>query len=88
MSKTECEICNKKAATHKCSICGRRACDDDFNHLKGHCLVCENALCKLCGNHLSIGTCKHCGRHACERCLVQVSLIEYVCIECYRRGLR
>lgn len=86
--KLKCEICEMKTPLYACKMCGRRVCDDDYDKDMGYCLVCKEAVCKVCNKHLSVGVCKHCGRPGCENCLVQVSLIEYVCIECHRKGLK
>ncbi|MEM1628001.1 MAG: zinc finger HIT domain-containing protein [Desulfurococcaceae archaeon] len=79
-----CEICGEREAIYKCKLCGRRTCSIDFNLGKGICNVCDDALCNICGNALSIGYCKICGRIGCEDCLIQVSLVEYVCKNCFK----
>ncbi|MCC6034780.1 MAG: hypothetical protein LM567_04710 [Desulfurococcaceae archaeon] len=80
-----CEICGFKQAVHECKICGRRVCYDDYNTEKGICSVCESALCQICGKYLSISTCISCGRQGCEECLVEISQVEYMCLDCLKK---
>ncbi|MEM4717626.1 MAG: hypothetical protein QXE81_02565 [Desulfurococcaceae archaeon] len=87
VSGTKCEICELNNASRTCRICNRRVCDEDYDYNIDACIGCRETLCKICGNYLSIGVCKYCGRQGCEDCLIQISLVEYACMECYR-GLR
>ncbi|MEM0246521.1 MAG: hypothetical protein QXG15_04170 [Desulfurococcaceae archaeon] len=84
----KCEICEIKEPLYTCKMCGRRVCDDDYDKITGYCLVCKDAICKICNRYLSIGVCKYCGRLGCERCLIQVSPIEYTCVDCRRKELK
>ncbi len=80
-----CSICEEKEAKYRCRICGRPVCEDDYVAEKGICRVCEETLCEICGKYPSIGYCMVCGRMGCEDCLVQVSMVSYICIDCYRK---
>ena len=80
-----CEICGFKPAEHTCRICGRRVCSEDYSAETGICSVCNVTLCEICRRNLSIATCILCGRHCCEDCLVHVSQLEYMCVECLRK---
>lgn len=79
----KCEICEEAEAIGRCRICGRYVCS---KHLHGDiCTICESALCRICGKQLAIGYCKLCGRIICEDCAIEISNVEYVCVECYRK---
>ncbi len=83
----KCEICLEKPAVHRCPLCGRYVCEDHFDHEKGVCIACSEALCSICGKRLSIGYCKYCGRLVCEECSVKEGAA-LVCKECAAaRGL-
>jgi len=81
-----CDICGMKPAKYECRLCGRKVCEEDYDHEKKLCKVCSSALCEICGKNLSIGYCMVCGRSGCEDCLIQVSTVSYVCKECIRKG--
>lgn len=80
-----CEVCGEKPVKYKCEVCTRRVCEEHYLVERGMCVICENTLCRICRSYLSIGICKYCGRLGCEKCLIQITPIEYVCVECYRR---
>ncbi len=83
----KCVICERKEAVHKCRLCGRPVCDDDYDQSTGLCSVCTTTRCEICGKYPAIGYCMICGRVGCEDCLIQVTLVSYVCKECMRKGL-
>jgi len=76
-----CEICEENEATSTCKLCGRKVCMKhvDVNHI---CSVCKITLCERCHKYHAIGYCKICGRSLCEDCLIQLSTVEYVCVDC------
>jgi hypothetical protein len=80
-----CEICGLNPAEYKCRVCGRRVCREDYIAERGVCAVCEATLCEVCKRGLSLATCIVCGRHCCEDCLVKVSQLEYMCVECFKK---
>ncbi|MCC6010785.1 MAG: hypothetical protein LM556_00050 [Desulfurococcaceae archaeon] len=80
-----CEVCSYKPAEYTCRICGRKVCREDYVAESGICTVCEATLCEVCKRSLSIATCISCGRHCCEDCLVKVSQLEYICVECLKK---
>jgi hypothetical protein len=79
-----CEICRSRPAKHKCPICGRRVCDEDWDNVKGVCILCSSTLCQVCGKRLAVAACARCGRLVCEECSVQISPVIRLCINCYR----
>ncbi|MEM1643976.1 MAG: hypothetical protein QW369_06345 [Desulfurococcaceae archaeon] len=81
--KKHCAMCGAEAV-YVCSKCGRPACRQHYSLLKNLCNVCESLLCEICGRNLSIGYCINCGRVGCEDCLVQLSTISYICVECFK----
>lgn len=81
----KCEICEINPSITRCRICERNVCKLDYDANSNVCISCKSAMCNICGKYLSIGVCKYCGRHACEDCLIELSLVEYICIECYEK---
>ncbi|MEM1919074.1 MAG: hypothetical protein QXP72_03600 [Desulfurococcaceae archaeon] len=79
-----CEICDFELAMYRCGLCGRIVCAQDYDFDKNICLVCRDTLCNFCGSKLSIKYCRICGRVGCDDCLIQESLVSYVCKECIR----
>jgi hypothetical protein len=80
-----CEICGEKPATHRCPLCGRWVCDDDWDEERGVCTLCATTLCQVCGKRLAVASCPACGRLVCDECSVQVTPVVRLCIDCYRR---
>lgn len=83
----KCVICGINDALYKCRLCGRMVCSKDYDHVIGLCSICKTTRCEICGRYPSIGYCLVCGRVGCEDCLIQVTLVSYVCRECVRKGL-
>ncbi len=81
-----CSICGFKEAKFKCRLCGRWACEDDYDEETGLCSICLSTRCEICGKYPAIGYCMICGRIGCEDCLVQVTTVSYVCKECLAQG--
>jgi hypothetical protein len=80
-----CEICGKREAKHKCPLCGRLVCDEDWDESKGVCILCSSTLCQVCGKRLAIASCAACGRLVCDECSIQINPVVRLCIDCYRR---
>lgn len=83
---TLCDVCGLKEAKYKCRECGREVCEDDYDPETGLCSICRETRCEICGRRPAIGYCMVCGRIGCEECLVQVSLVSYVCRSCTMGG--
>jgi len=81
---TLCEVCERNEAKYACKLCGRKVCSKHIDS-DGICSICKLTLCERCHKYHAIGYCKICGRVLCEDCLVQVSPVEYVCIDCYTK---
>ncbi len=85
MAKRLCSICGLEEAVYKCRLCGRWVCSRDYDSSRGVCITCKYTLCRICGRYHSIGYCRVCGRIGCEECLIQETLVTYICRECYER---
>ncbi len=87
VSSDVCDICGEPGAHHVCKRCGRRVCDLDYDENTGLCRICLETNCEICSKYPAIGYCMVCGRIGCEDCLVQISMVAYVCKECIRKGV-
>lgn len=85
---TKCEICSVNPAEYTCRMCGRRVCSEDYDEEEELCKICKTARCEVCKRQLAITTCKYCRRLVCEDCSIQISLVEYVCIDCYKKVVK
>ena len=82
-----CEVCLLREAKHRCRLCGRLTCDEDYVEDKGICRICAETLCYICGENYAIALCANCGKPICRAHSVRVGLKRYCTVCAAKLGL-